>query len=288
MGSFPDLDKAEPAPEGLGSKSLPIKGVIRMSEIYQEFGAPSGTPFSDMLKGGDYVGLDVIGGTIPETLPIAMSDFLGAVAPARVVVEEVTGSGASNVVIGEGASVEFDLAHGAISGGSSVSTTVTVDVVLRLVNPAAANCYVTCDDASFIDPIYVAYSGYTPPSTLPGGTPPGGVGVATKGPLWSSDGTAGVAEWQTSLLAFNGGNVSDVYVGAVLLASGVVEDDLVTLQVRLYHSLSVASFTPVVHQGVGQIIFNPVLQFRDGGGVVRDTVPVSITVNTAGQLTAVS
>lgn len=56
--------------------SLPASGPVSLNTILEEFDAPPRTPLSALLAGGDYVPQDAFVG-VPESLPIAMSDFYG-------------------------------------------------------------------------------------------------------------------------------------------------------------------------------------------------------------------
>lgn len=56
--------------------SLPASGPMSLNDILTEFDAPARTPLSALLAGGDYVPQDAFVG-VPESLPIAMSDFYG-------------------------------------------------------------------------------------------------------------------------------------------------------------------------------------------------------------------
>jgi hypothetical protein len=268
-----------------GTRALPVAGPIGLTAIYAEFAAPLETPLTEMVMGGVYVTPDTTGGTIPSAPPISLLNFLGATAPARVSIASVTG-GATNITITPSQPVcDFDLPHSNLSGGSSVSATVEAIVTLRLDKPSAANVYLTCLEGNVVNGVYLAFGTVNYPPSLAGADY--GVGLETKGPSWQSSGGGGQANWQPIMPVF-GSNIINRNSNAVLLASNVSPGQLIPLTVRAYHALSVLSFTPINHQGTGRIVFNPVLQFRDAGNVVRDEVPLSFTVDTSGQLTAVS
>lgn len=70
--------------------SLPASGPVSLNTILEEFDAPPRTPLSALLAGGDYVPQDAFAG-VPESLPIAMSDFYGVESdPNPVTLNNIT------------------------------------------------------------------------------------------------------------------------------------------------------------------------------------------------------
>lgn len=58
--------------------ALPAAPPISLLQIYTEFGAPVGTPLSQMLRGGQWVPNTPQNANIPTSLPISILDFIGA------------------------------------------------------------------------------------------------------------------------------------------------------------------------------------------------------------------
>lgn len=58
--------------------TLPVSGSISMLQIYAEFGAPVGTPFTQMVRGGAYVPNTGPNAGVPTAPPLGMQHFYGA------------------------------------------------------------------------------------------------------------------------------------------------------------------------------------------------------------------
>lgn len=115
--------------------TIPLTG-IKLSRVLEEFNAPQTTPLSAMLKGGAYVDNDVVGGTIPSSLPISLSDFAGSQSAGYLVLVGATvlGDASAVTVTGSGLSRRYVVDIARSAGLSDVSCAGTLRVTFSIGN----------------------------------------------------------------------------------------------------------------------------------------------------------
>lgn len=109
---------------------------IKLSRVLTEFEAPPTTPLSAMLKGGAYVDNDVVGGTIPSSLPISLSDFAGSQPAGDLTLVDVSvlGDAGSVTVTGSGLSRSYIVDIARSAGLSDVACAGTLRVTFSIGN----------------------------------------------------------------------------------------------------------------------------------------------------------
>lgn len=265
-----------------------------LQDIYDEFGAPAGTPITALVRGGTYV----VDGTgtqdIPTAAPISILDFAGAFVPAALSIASVEAASGGSVsgVVTSGLSTQFTLTHTAGSGVSQVSATVVGRVNVRVeratttrlaVAPRASNGTV---QGVFRSP----YSGVV----FPLFDDPEQFGTAT-GPFMqdvvgSSQGTWGLQPPCGPVGLSEADRVAqatDITLSAV--AGGIYPIDFTMSHTLVARIAGGVGFGQTVSRNLAgsRVVFPLSLMFREpiGGALVQE-VPINVTIDCAGNLQA--
>lgn len=267
---------------------------LRLSDILAEFSAPAGTGLASLLKGGTLVPVDVVGGDIPTELPIAVSDFLGAISPAAAritAIDALVGSVSS--VSFAGATGEATLSHITAQGDETITKTASMRVSFIVdhattpkirIAPRATNAAA----GLFRSPL----TSYSVPSFDGGVISLSDTGVATADTTgdrrgsWSASGpVAGVGLSEPARIA-----------GATFLTDAAVDGTVFTANFAMSHNVKAyigghLNFGDIYsHNCIGGVArFGLSLLFLNpAGDTIVQELPIDITLRANGLLRAIA
>lgn len=265
-----------------------------LQDIYDEFGAPAGTPITALVRGGTYVvsGTGTLG--IPTTPPIAVLDFAGAFVPAALSIASVQApsGGSISSEVTSGLTTEFTLTHTSGSGVASASASAVARVNIRVERATTARLAVAPRASNgTVQGIYrspyssVVFPLFDDPEQF--GTATGPFMQDTTG---SSQGTWGLQPPCGPV----GLSEADRIAQATDITLSAVANGIYALDFTMTHTLAAriaggVGFGQSVTRNLAgsRVVFPLSLMFREpiGGALVQE-VPINITINCAGSLQA--
>lgn len=244
---------------------------LKLSVVLAEFGAPPSTPLADMLRGGAYVPENTINGeSIPEALPISLSDFVGTARPPSLAYHSKSASeGSLTVTPYDTLNIRADYSHSPGSGVSfaSFAGVATFNFQVQAATTPRLRLALQAGHFSPGPGIFLPFSDTDSPTPLPSGTDEFGAHSAQV--LFRSQVPAdGAIAEVISTIVGAPANVVDRVAQAVVLTDGAVVGTIVSVQIFYQHNLSEVSFSAYSHNAASKVTFALSFMFVDGGGAL--------------------
>lgn len=266
--------------------ALPSVEPISLAQVLAEFAAPATTPLGDMLKGGAYVPMDVVGGTIPEALPISLGNFLGSRAPTAITFLSASANAGSLTPTPSGdTDVTLSHTHATATGAGTQTSNVLVTCNYSVIAPATPKIVLSAQAGNYNAGLgyFQCYDSVSASPELPDSN---SIAAVSRGIEQITIGNDSVANWRAYVATLpSSPEIVNRVTNGVVLSETAVSGTEFSLSLTLFHSLGAVAFSDRSHNGTGNVRFELSFLFVDGSNNIISEVPFVIDLYTAGLLT---
>lgn len=266
--------------------ALPSVEPISLAQVLAEFAAPATTPLGDMLKGGAYVPMEVVGGTIPEALPISLGNFLGARAPTLITFTGASANAGSLTVTPVGdTDATLSHVHTTSVGSGAQTSNVLVTCNFSVMAPATPKVVLSARAENYNSGLgyFQCYDIVSPSPELPDTN---GVAAVSRGVEQVTTGNDSVANWRAFVASIpSTPEITNRVTNGIVLTDTAVSGTVLSFALTLFHSLGAVAFSNRSHNATGRVRFRLSFLFVDGSNNIVSEVPFTLDTYTAGLLT---